>query len=196
MKKLIILVAVAVLLAGCTSEYQLDKSVYIYDEEFTDLPAYTEWGYNTFGAYYDRNLFISSGTIPAKVICNNGKTAFSLIGEYTHNGYTDEMTLKFVLDGYSPAAYPDLVSLNDSIIDLSDPGCMVCMAQYGTEDTLQIINGELNFKRVQHLYVDKKSVEAILSGYFHFQFLIDGVPSTISNGRFDVGIGYDNFYAF
>jgi hypothetical protein len=196
MKKLIIIIAVATLLAGCSSSYELNESVYIYDEEFTDLPAYTEWGYNTFGAYFDRNVFISGSTIPAKVISTDGKTEFYLLGEYYNNYNSIDMSLKFVLNGYTPATYPDLVSLNDSTIDLTSDECAVCLSIDGIMDTLQIINGELNFKRVQHLYVDKKSVEAILSGYFQLQFLLDGVPSTISNGRFDVGIGYDNFYSY
>ena len=67
---------------------------------------------------------------------------------------------------------------------------------HGVEDTLTIIDGELYFKRVQHLLVDKRSVEAILSGYFQFKTLVDGKPITLSNGRFDVGIGYENFYSY
>ncbi len=192
MKKNFLLILSAVLLiSGCTSSDNLDDSVYVYDEEYTDLPAYTEWGYNTFGAYYDRNLFISSDATPAKVLSKGGKTVFSLQGTYDIYG---SMTVKFVLDGYSPAKYADLVSLNDSTIDLANPKCKVCLLLNGIEDTLNILNGQLYIKRAQHLLVNKESVEAILSGYFQFQMLNDCTPSTISHGRFDVGIGYDNFY--
>lgn len=58
----------------------------------------------------------------------------------------------------------------------------------------EILEGELNFKRVQILQVDKKVVEAILSGYFDLKAIINGKPITVSDGRFDVGIGRDNFY--
>jgi len=191
MKKNFLLILSAVLLiSGCASSDNLEDSIYIYDQEFTNLPAYTEWGYNTFGAYYDRALFISSDATPGKVLSAGGKTVFSLQGTYDIYG---SMTVKFVLNGYSPAKYSDLVSLNDSIIDLANQKCKVCLLLNGEEDTLNILNGQLYIKRVQHLLVNKESSEAILSGYFQFQMLKDGNPSTISHGRFDVGIGYDNF---
>ena len=44
---------------GCSREYNLEQTIFIYDPEFQDLPIYSEWGYNTFGAYYDREAFIS-----------------------------------------------------------------------------------------------------------------------------------------
>ena len=33
------------------------NSVYIEDADIPGMPAYTEWGYNTFGAFYGRDLF-------------------------------------------------------------------------------------------------------------------------------------------
>jgi hypothetical protein len=195
MKKLILIIpAVVLFISGCSSSDNLDNSVYIYDEEYTDLPVYTEWGYNTFGAYLDRDVFISGSSIPAKVFSTGNTTTFALYGTLT--GDYNQMILKFILEGYKPAEYKDLVSLNDSTINLAGSLCKVCLTLNGEEDTLHILNGELYFKRVQHLYVDKQSAETIMSGYFQLQMLIDGTPSTISHGRFDVGISYDNFYAY
>jgi hypothetical protein len=190
-KNLLFIISGALLFTACSSSDNLEGSVTIYDDEYTDLPAYSEWGYNTFGAYYDRNVFISDNATPAKVLSKGGVTTFSLQG--AHEIYGD-MTLKFILKDYSPAKYADLVSLNDSTIDLANSKCKVCMVMGGKEDTVNILNGTLYIKRAQHLYVNKESVEAILSGYFQFQMIKEGTPSTLSHGRFDVGIGYDNFY--
>ncbi len=180
-------------IAGCSSDYELNKSVYIYDDEFPDLPAYTEWGYNTFGAYYDREVFISNEKVPAKIVVSNNTTAFALYGELESDSY-EETSVKFVLSGFNPAGYVDLVSLNDSVIDLPDSGCKVCITRFGIEDTLDIISGKLQIKRAQHLLVDKKSVEAILSGFFEFRAIYNTEPITLSEGRFDVGINKNNFY--
>lgn len=193
MKKLLYILPLIAILAGCSSSYDLDDSVYVYDEEYKDLPAYTEWGYNTFGAYLDRVVFISDDATPAKILTTDGKTVFVLNG-VLRTGYADEMTVKFIIPGFAPAKYSDLVALNDTTITLTDPGCKVTMVRFGDEDTLSIISGELQFKRVQHLIVDNRSTEAILSGYFSLRTFIDSQPVTLSKGRFDVGINNDNFY--
>lgn len=195
MKKIMAIIAATLLIWGCDSSNSLYDSIYIFDDEHTDLPAYTEWGYNTFGAYYDRDVFISGSNTPGKILVKDNKTVFSLAGHVTGDYYTDwNLTLKFVLSGYSPAKYDDLVSLNDSTINLTDPKVKVCIFADYVEDTVQVLSGELNIKRVQHLFVDKKSVEAILSGYFDLRVIKGVSPITISNGRFDVGIGNNNFY--
>jgi hypothetical protein len=60
----------------------------------------------------------------------------------------------------------------------------------------EIIGGTLHFKRVQNLLVDKKQVEVILSGTFEYQALMNDVPFSVSEGRFDVAVGKDNFYRY
>ena len=65
---LIILRLIAAFLTSCKKENELKKSVFIYDPENIDLPEYSEWGYNTFGAYYDREIFVSTDeAVPAKI---------------------------------------------------------------------------------------------------------------------------------
>ena len=44
--------------------------------------------------------------------------------------------------------------------------------------------------------VDKQQYEIILSGVFDFQALINNEPTSISMGRFDVGIANDNFFKY
>ena len=188
------------LLVGCSKEYELTKSVFIQDPEYTDLPAYSEWGYNTFGAYYDRQAFISNNEIvPAKIIVTNNEMSFVLDGQKGSSYYydiSDEMTLTFKIPGFMPANYTDLTVLNDTILNLANPVYQVIVSMDTLKYTATILSGELNFKRAQNLKVDKKEIEVILSGYFEFKALINEKPVTISNGRFDVGISPDNFYTY
>jgi hypothetical protein len=70
----------------------------------------------------------------------------------------------------------------------------VQLFEYSIEIPVKILSGSLYFKRVQNLSVDKRPIEAILSGYFEFQAIIRDEPVTVSEGRFDLGIGSDNFF--
>ncbi|MBN2274317.1 MAG: hypothetical protein JXR41_06210 [Bacteroidales bacterium] len=187
---------------SCSEEADLATSIFIPDDEFPELPAYTEWGYNTFGAYYDRQLFIYNDYyVPAKVINTGEKTSFVLKGTKNNYNYyygydNNSMSVSFDLYGFLPDAYIELIALNDTTIDLLNPLCKVVV----TYDTIareeHILNGTLQFKRAQNLIVDKRPVEVILSGYFSFQALVDDEPISVTSGRFDVGIGYDNFFRY
>lgn len=198
--RLIIFLSVLLLFAACSKENELKNSVMIYDEEFTDLPAYSEWGYNTFGAYYDRQVFISNSVIvPAKVIVTNNEMSFLLEGQNgTYDDYYGyaEMSIAFNIPGFTPEKYSDLLVLNDTIFDLTNPAYELIVSIDTINYTVDILSGEFNFKRAQNLLVDEKQIEVILSGYFEFQALVGGKPITVSNGRFDVGIGTDNFYNY
>ena len=204
---IIYLIAVAVLiLTGCQkSEYELEKSIYLPDETHSGLPAYSEWGYNTFGAFYERKVFIyNDNEVPAKVINTGGITRFILKGglvpadfnDYYYNGYdyyTATMSLIFELPGFHPDLYSDLIQLNDTIIDLAGPDMKItAIVGIDTVD-MDVFNGKLQFKRVQHLIVDEQPVKIILSGYFGFQALVHGEPISMSYGRFDVGIDEYDF---
>jgi hypothetical protein len=195
---LTILTLISALLASCMKENELKKSVFIYDPENIDLPAYSEWGYNTFGAYYDRELFVSNDElVPAKIIVSDTSFSFLLDGQKGSSGYYydySEMLISFTLSGFMPEHFADLALFNDSIIDLTNSSCHVFVTIDTMKYAADILSGELNFKRVQILQVDKQQVEAILSGYFDFKAIINHKPITISDGRFDVGIGADNFY--
>ena len=201
MKSTIILfLSVLLLCASCSKENELKDSVMIYDEEYPELPVYSEWGYNTFGAYYDRQVFISNyETVPAKVIVTNNEMSFLLDGQngsyYDYNDYA-EMSLTFKIPGFTPEKYSDLLVLNDTIFDLTNPAYELIVSIDTMTYTADILSGEFNFKRAQNLLVDTKQTEVILSGYFEFKALVGGKPVTVSNGRFDVGICTDNFYNY
>jgi hypothetical protein len=195
---LMISVLAFILSSGCKKETELKKSVFIYDSEIPELPAYSEWGYNTFGAFYDRQVFRSSDAlVPSKVFSSDTAMQLIMEGELwvdEYSGSYSDISLTFILQGFTPQNYSDLVALNDSVIEMTDPHCRVQMAGPLILKPVKILSGSLYFKRVQNLSVDKQHIEAILSGYFEFKALVNDKPVTVSEGRFDVGIGSDNFY--
>jgi len=203
MKTKITFVSLMILLfvAACSKEFELQKSVFIPDAEYSNLPAYSEWGYNTFGAYYDRELFIySEQEVPAKVVSTGGATAFILKGRkglsYYYDNTDNEMSVAFYLTDFLPITYTDLAELNQTVIDLTSPGCKIVVTIEAKEYEAQVLNGELEFKKAQQLIVDTRQIEVILSGHFAFQALVDGEPISVSYGRFDVGVGEDNFFRY
>ncbi|MCK4662743.1 MAG: hypothetical protein KAT68_07755 [Bacteroidales bacterium] len=194
------MVVFIVILTGCSNEFELQKSVFISDTEYPDLPKYSEWGYNTFGAYYDREVFVSNNKeVPMKVVVTNDTTSFIFQGQKGASEYIDynnEMSMKFSITDFLPNDYTDLILLNDTIIDLENSDCRVLITINVTSYEATILNGKLEFKRVQKLLVDTKQVEVILSGLFEFQALINDMPISVTNGRFDVGIGKNNFFSY
>jgi hypothetical protein len=188
-----ILSVIVLSLNSCQKDNDLSRSVYVSDPENPDLPAYSEWGYNTFGAYYDRAAFISSSSeVPVKVVVNDSATSFVFAG---YKGYgSSKMAMTFEISGLLPNSYRDLILLNDTVFNLLKPTIHVSISEGLTTVPVTILEGQLNFKRAQNLFVDKVQKEVILSGYFNFKAIINNVPVTISDGRFDVGVENDNFY--
>ncbi len=185
------------ILASCSKDNELQKSIYVRDSKNPELPAYSEWGYNTFGAYYDRQPFVSNDyEVPAKLIVADGSTSFFLTGQIgPYYNYSDaNMTVTFILRNFAPNLYNQLILLNDSVIDLKNPLIEVKINIENTESEVKILNGKLEFKHARNLIVDTKPVGVILSGYFEFQAVVDTKPVTMSDGRFDVGVLRDNFY--
>ena len=166
----------------------MDQTIFIPDKDDPNLPAYTEWGYNSFGAEYDGYYFLmSDGITPCEITYSNNQLQFLLHG-ITHNG--DKMKLLFIFPSEPMSDYKDLALLHDREINLSANNCTVKI----DDTTLQNIEGKLHFKRVQLLRIDGLLERAILSGVFELSFMQDGVSSIISNGRFDLGITNSVFY--
>ena len=189
------LTVVLLFVTGCANEdYHLNKSIFIEDKTSPGLPVYSEWGYNTFGAYIDRVPFVSDREgLPAKIIVNPDTFNLILNGEINNSG---PATLKFTIKNYMPADFSQLIALNGKSFNLRDENCIVALTEGGKTTTLQLISGELKFVRAQKLFVDKELKKCILSGTFSFQTFRGNNPITISNGRFDLGFGYDNFYNY
>ncbi len=196
----VLLIALALLSGSCSKENDLKSSVFMADPENPELPAYSEWGYNTFGAYYDRVVFrYNDYTVPAKVEVTEGNTRLTFAGQYSQDFYYDPqnaMSMTFEFPDFNPSNFSDLTTWNEKNFDLKTGIVNVLIHKDTVQPQVQILSGILQFNRVQLLKVDDKLEQAILSGYFNFKALIDGVPVTVSEGRFDVGISQDNFYAY
>lgn len=183
------------LLSSCAKmeEFNLSGTVFIEDPYYPGLPVYSEWGYNTFGAYIDRKPFISTtDDLPVKIIVNTDTLHMILRGRMGNSN----VDLRISVKGHSPGTYFDLTELDDKTFNLKDNGCSVIL-KIGNETTrLNLIEGELKVKKVQRLYVDEEPTRTIMSGYFNLKTFLNDEPVAISHGRFDLGIGYENFYNY
>ena len=195
MKKLLApFLLIALILAGCSeTDYDLQQSVFIEDPVYPGLPEYSEWGYNTFGVYIDRKPFTSNNRdLPAKIIVNDDTLNLQLTGTMDN----ERITMKFSFTGYPIVDYDGLTELNDQSFDLTDDKCMVSIITDNIAETLDVFEGTFVVKCVQNLVVDGELTKSILSGRFNLKTFINKEPTAIANGRFDLGIGYDNFYNY
>ena len=192
MEKYFFILLIVASFTAC-SEDTLDKTIFIPDENDSTLPAYTEWGYNSFGAQYERDYFLSSDKIvPCKILYSEGLMQFALTGTIRSN---KEMTLMFIFPSPQTNSYEDLQHLHNREIDLTDDNCEVRILQDNTTIKLDVISGKLHFKRIQLLNVDEEKNRVILSGIFDLRFWQNDFPTTISKGRFDMGINDSYFFA-
>ena len=194
----ILLIGISILLAGCAKyevEYELMKSVFIEDKSNPGLPIYSEWGYNTFGAYIERSVFTSDRSHqPGKVIVRGDTLSLILSGSIDSYASGKAASLSFNLSGLDIENFEALLALDAGTFNLTDKKNSITLKEGESEKELEIIDGELSFKRVQKLYIDEEFSRFILSGKFQLKTFRDSEPITIYNGRFDVGIGYENFY--
>jgi hypothetical protein len=180
------------------NDYTLEESVFVPDEKYYDLPAYSELGYNTFGAHIDRQTFVYDqyeNAIPSKIIVRQDTLNLQLIGKLNY----ENITLNFALIGYSPITYTDITSLHGKTFDLTDKKqCIISLTRNGSIKELNVLNGKLEIITAKPLYVNSEiqPAKTVIAGKFQFQFMIDNEPQTADKGRFDFGIGYDNFYSF
>lgn len=180
---------------GCSKDAELKKSVFIPDPQSPDLPKYSEWGYNTFGSFYDRDTFISDdNAVPLKVTSVGGNTSFIFSG-HRDSGY-NQMSITLVLHKLTPQTYADLSGLNNTTIDLTLPDYELLITENGITYQTKIISGSFQFKRARNLLVDDNPEEVILSGTFEFQTILNDVPVSFTDGRFDVGVGSSNFFKY
>lgn len=195
MKNLISALALILLASSCskTDDVFLSQSIFIEDPYAPGLPIYSEWGYNTFGAYIDRIPFVSNSSyLPLKVIVNSDTLKLIFKGTM---GY-ETVELDFQFKGYAPANYTELIELDNTLFDLMDESCMVVLKTGDSAKLLNLIEGDFHFQRAQRLFVDETLNRTILSGTFRFKTFLDGEPVAVTNGRFDAGVGYENFYNY
>ena len=199
MKNPLLLSLVLFSLVACRNETELRKSVFIADPDTPGLPQYSEWGYNTFGVYYDRGAFISNfREVPIKVVNDNGTTSFIFSGQMGAENFRSDNRVSMTLNisNFNPETYTDLIVLHNTTLDLSATEHMIVFSSSESIDTLEILSGNFQIIRAQHLLVDDLAEEVILSGVFELQALNKGVPVTLSNGRFDLGVSEYNFFKY
>jgi hypothetical protein len=197
---LIILASLFVLFSACSD---MDRTIFIRDDNDSNLPAYTEWGYNSFGAKYERLYFlVHKSIIPCKITYQEETLHFSLTGVLCEDTYGDydrfypeTMTLTVSFPAEPMYEYRDLLALHGRGIDLADmSSCEVKIERTDqTNMTVTPIKGYLTFRRAQLLRIDEMENRVILSGSFDLQFLANDRPESITDGLFDVGIRTD-FY--
>ena len=199
MKKYIILpifiLLTSSLFVSCSGDgdFYLQQSIFIEDPLNPGLPIYSEWGYNTFGVFVNRQPFTSTHNImPAQIIVY--PDTLNLIFTGVQRGGT-RATLTFSFIGYAPRTYNDLIMLNGKTIDLTDrTKSLVTFSSGGTTTELAPFNGEFIFNRVQNLYIDNELEQAIISGRFRFQTRFLNEYISFDRGRFDFAMGFDNFF--
>jgi hypothetical protein len=190
------------LLASCSKEPQMGPTVFIPDTTDSNLPAYTEYGYNTFGSIWDkRSYFLANSSIaPCEILFKDGILKFSLFGILRGSGYyygeQEIIALSISFPGENVTQYSDLLTLHNKKINLKDADCMVTIIRDENDQVLNIIDGFLHFQRAQLIYIDEAPNRVILSGTFELHFPENEFPTLISYGRFDVGINNNVFYAY
>jgi len=189
------LIIILLLSCSCYNEKSgFDKYIFIPDKEDPHLPAYTDFGYNIFGAKYGNSYFLSSSSSSFGVDYHGGILDFWLSGRQESNTNTTSMSLTFSFPSSPIYTYQDLVSLSGTSIDLTGASCNLIMRyEYQKADTLIVSKGHLNFKQARILRIDNEEDRAILSGTFDAQFLRNALPEVISNGRFDLGVTGVNY---
>jgi hypothetical protein len=186
---------ISALIVSCADDADLHRTIFIRDKIHPDLPQYSEWGYNTFGAYINDEVFVSGDYYwdPASVSPSETSMIISFHGEKrSPEKDTTDMILSFSIPRNSQGNGQYLLALNDSVIDLKAHSVQVLIISDMTTYPVVIQSGELFFQRVQNLVVDNKPQETILSGTFEFQGTMDGNPVSVTLGRFDVGV--PNYY--
>lgn len=192
MKNILFLLLIFIATGCSNDESELSDSVYQQDPKNPGLPAYSELGYNTFGANYDRDVFsFSYNKIPLKITENGTELALIFEGNY---GYKGEMTMKIILPSSKATTYQDLLIYDKKNIDLAAADVKIELIYNGTTEVITILDGELNFKRAQNIYLDRVKHGIILSGTFNFKFIANKTPLKMSNGRFDILVNNENFY--
>ncbi len=73
---------------GCVGDPDLQRSIFVRDKNYPDLPQYSEWGYNTFGAYFNEDVFVSNDYLwePASVTQGDTAMVLSFHGEKRSRG--------------------------------------------------------------------------------------------------------------
>ena len=187
------LIAIILLISSCVED-EMNKTIFVADATDVNLPAYSERGFNSFGAQYERRYFLSANDIvPCKITVQNGIMTFFLSGRmvtgYSSSGIREEMSLYFSFPvNETMNNYKDLMALHQQHFNLTDNSCKIKLVRDSRTEEIAILSGNLSFNRVQLLRINEQEDRVVISGVFDLTFLRNDMPEAISKGRFDVGI--------
>ena len=187
------IIAIILAFVSCSVD-EMEQTIFVPDVNDSNLPAYTEWGYNSFGALYERAYFLAAtDMIPCKITVKNGIITFALSGRIatSSSSYSnrEKMTLNISFPFNEPMNnYKDLMKLHQQTINFTDPSCEVQMIRDSKTEAIVVLSGNLFFKRVQLLRINEKEDRVIISGTFEMTLLRNELPESLSKGRFDLGI--------
>ena len=212
MKKLIFALAfAATALSACDDDDIIDETIWVSDSNNRHLPAYTEWGYNTFGARVNDGYFISRRygySSPCRFTSGNDNMLMEMTGyDDIHYGLKDDRMVGLNIDFKFQhiAQYKELIELNGKSFDLSDNGQVNAVElvfnswqERGDEDVtcrMTVERGTLTFSKVMLLRIDEDDEEAIVAGTFEIYGTLDnGKKYHITKGRFDFGVNERNLF--
>lgn len=175
-------------LEGCrrdTPEQDLQKTVFINDVDNPGLPIVTELGYNTFGAYYNSKIWVSSKTQKSTSPDDIFSIGTSKDSTVIHFGGTDyagrHLEVAFLITKNVIVNDGDLVAFGKRSFDFKGDSVKIKIG--GT--IINVLSGSINFSSVRSLILDKKRMGTILSGTFEMTGMLNGNKVELEKGRFD-----------
>lgn len=203
-KRLFIVLSILSIFFGCSklNDYIpdiTDDLIFIRDEYYPMLPAYTESGYNTFGAMYEKQYFVvTKNIVPFRMQYEKGNISMILSGTVkSENSISkSDMAISFIFPFDECNSYEELLKLHNTKINLAAADCQV-KQQIGiySEDVLNVVEGELFFRRAQNLNIDDQKMAVVLSGTFWIKFRVGNQYFVIKNGRFDLSMN-ENYFTY
>lgn len=194
MKKYFLIISMlGLILMSCKKESTLSGSYIIPDPTNPSLPIYSESGYNSFGAMFDDNSMTKS-----QYPYNSGfvyiTTDTMSVFKMNFVSYSCMVSIDFKLKDIFPSNYTELLVLDGKTYNFKEPNSSFALYYDKTPVDYQLIDGKIEFHKVQPLRIDEIVCGTVLSGYFSMKFIVDNQPHSIYDGRFDVCVEDYNFY--
>jgi len=160
-------------------------TVLVPDPTDPQLPAYSETGLNTLGAYYN-NMFWTSNNNRSGSIAVGYRADSIVVGLRGAPGIYE---VKFLIPKHTIGRLEDLVFLNDSTFDLSNTDYKVKI----DNELINVQSGSLSIKRCRKLVINTAVSGVIISGTFDLSGTRSNGPVTLRKGRFDLVVANDDF---
>jgi hypothetical protein len=190
MKRLIFLLLIGWISMACSRDHALTQSVFIPDDTYPDLPAYSQWGYNTFGAHYERGAITHTEVeFPMFVHADTSHLRFKFFGK-SNWGDFDNFRFTFSFPDTTIRNVYELTKYHDTVIDLSQNNVILTFESWHFDSVqeIKIDTGQFHFKNAKLVYVDEELTQVNVSGTFDLSFNFNQRPVAFTHGRFDIGL--------